>query len=161
MSFTFSPVFIFLLAENSFRERVTALLGKMRRRQKRKIWTLEMKVERCACWFRPDTVLCDRAARLGWWKSSHPSGCNSYLCQSTIIRLKQLTLTPQRCVYVSEWATGHHPHPARRPSFSFLPSHWSQSWERKGTVCITQSPAWQGRNKTDQQRRGDRWKTQL
>lgn len=34
VSFTFSPVFIFLLAENSFRERVTALRKKTRRRQK-------------------------------------------------------------------------------------------------------------------------------
>lgn len=37
MSSTFSPVFIFLLAENSFRERVTALCRQVRQKRTRKV----------------------------------------------------------------------------------------------------------------------------
>lgn len=127
MSFTFSPVFIFLLAENSFRERVTALCKKTRRRQKRENLdsrhqgrVAESNQAQISVW----------AAHLRLWKST--SVCwNINLCYSTIIRWKQLTLTPQQCVCVSGWATGHHPHPAPPPSFSFLPSRWSQNWEKE------------------------------
>lgn len=59
-------------------------------------------------------------------RGSCPCGC-VVIHVKVLTKLKQLTLTPQRCVCVSESATGHHPHPAQHPSFSSLPYHWSQS----------------------------------
>lgn len=126
MSSTFSPVFIFLLAENSFRERVTALCRQVRQKRTRKVRGKEQMGEKLRGFSVCRLLRGSCRSVVGTVPLVVVYPCHECVCVSRTSNA--LTLTPQRCVCVSESATGHHPHPTLPPSVASLPSHWSRNW---------------------------------